>query len=86
MTTEDGFILTLFHLTGTTATGDFNPSRGSVLLQHGATMDAATWIAGYTIGKPMPLILADEGFDIWMGNNRGTRYSRGNINGLTIDM
>ena len=85
VTTEDGYILTTFHLTGTTV-APFKPDKGTVLLQHGALMDAASWISLYTSGKPMPFILADEGYDIWMGNNRGTEYSQRNTNkNITID-
>ena len=86
VTTEDGYILTLFHILGTVDGGAFKPDKGTVLIQHGALQDAAKWIDEYKFGKPMPLILADQGYDIWMGNNRGTEYSRGNTKGLTIDM
>ena len=85
MTTDDGYILTIFHITGNLASGAFKPDKGSVLIQHGNAQDAASWLGDYKEGKPMPLILAEKGYDVWMGNNRGTEYSRGNINGLTID-
>ena len=32
VTTEDGYILTIFRITGTTASGDFTPTKGSVLI------------------------------------------------------
>ena len=44
-------------------------------------MDAASWMARYLNQpdqEPMPLQLVNQGFDVWMGSNRGTRYCNDN--------
>ena len=85
VTTDDDYILTTFHITGTKEGGLFKPTKPPVLIQHGLMQDASSWMEDYhtnppfyyTAGKPMPLQLADLGYDVFMGNNRGTEYSLG---------
>ena len=74
VTTEDGFILTTFHITGN-SDGLFTPTRPPVLIQHGDHGDGAEWFDSYDEGLPMHLQLAEAGYDVWIGSNRGTDYS-----------
>ena len=83
--TEDKYILTTFHVTGTVADGPFTPTKEPILMQHGLAEDASSWMKSYrfpidrsyTKGKPLQLQLADRGHAVFLGNNRGTEYSQG---------
>ena len=81
--TKDDYVLSLFRITGD-AQGQRIPGQGSkgpLLLQHGFLTDSITWFTNLTdedelsVGSQLFL----EGYDVWLGNIRGSRNSREHV-------
>jgi len=65
--TPDGYILTLYRIVG---------SGPVVYMQHGLEDSSAAWVlAGPDHGAPA-FRLAEQGYDVWLGNYRGNHDSR----------
>ncbi|KAF5479801.1 hypothetical protein F2P56_000592 [Juglans regia] len=74
VTTQDGYILSLQRIPeGRVRDGEVK--RQPVLIQHGVLVDGMTWLLNPP-EQNLPMILADNGFDVWIANTRGTRFSR----------
>ncbi len=73
ITTSDGYILTLFRLPG--YLNDTLPyaKKPVVLLSHGLTGDSSQWVLN-SPDRATAFNLVNNGFDVWMGNNRGCKY------------
>ena len=77
LTTDDGFILTTFHMTGKSDQSVFarDESLNPIVLMNGLACDAASWVGeGDRSLPPMPFRLFERGFDIYLASNRGTKY------------
>ncbi|KAJ9551884.1 hypothetical protein OSB04_015929 [Centaurea solstitialis] len=74
VTTKDGYILSMQRIP--MGRGGKKADKPPVLLQHGLFMDGGTWVLNNP-DESLGFILADNGFDVWIANTRGTNFSRG---------
>jgi len=78
ITTEDGYINTFFRIQAKNT--QMQSGLQPIYLQHGLLDSGDDWVINDENLAP-GLLIANAGYDVWIGNSRGNRYSQAHVNG-----
>jgi len=76
--TEDGYVEQIYRIPGKLNEVGQKVEKPAVLMMHGLWCDMKFFTANAP-DKTGPFILVDQGYDVWLGNNRGTRQGQAHI-------